>query len=407
MKILVITPYLPSPGADGGGTVMFNLIKNLSARHEITCLTFAGEQDLPSLVQMEQHCVKVITVPFPGGMGMLPLSKAFNLARRLMQNILSFTTFTPVVVWKCRSLVMMREIRLAIEQNKPDVVHCCFPQMAHYVEACRGVPAVMDTLDVALVGVLRRAMSGRRIWTKTYYLMQWLFWVRYESRWFPLFGKVLTVTRQDAAALKMVIPNLDLYSDAIAVDIAPPPASAYGAAHRIGFLASFGHQPNVDAALYFSESVFPLVRRRLADAEFVVAGRNPPEALHHATADGVNCIGFVDDVPTFYSSVDVIVAPIRYGGGIKIKVLEAMACGKPVVTTSVGAEGIIEAEEGALIVTDDPAAFADAVISLLEDEARRTLLGERARHLIERRFSWQRVMDDLDKIYVDLVRVKR
>jgi glycosyltransferase involved in cell wall biosynthesis len=98
------------------------------------------------------------------------------------------------------------------------------------------------------------------------------------------------------------------------------------------------------------------------------------------------------------------VAPIRYGGGIKIKVLEAMACGKPVVTTSVGAEGIAEADEGALIVADDPAEFAEAVVALLSDKNRRASLGEQARQVIERRFSWRRLCDDLDKIYQALAR---
>lgn len=406
MRILIVTPYLAYPGVDGGGTVMFNIIRNLSVRHEIICLSFARQQDLTYLPQLEQFCVEVTTVPFPGGAGVTPFAKVLNLERRGMHNLLSFATFTPVVVRKCRSRAMTGEIRRAIERHKPDVVHICFPQMAHYVEACQGVPTVMDTLDVALVGVFRRAMSARHIWAKAYYLMQWLFWVRFESRWFPRFGKVLTVTRQDAAALKMVIPDLDVYADAIAVDIAPPPAVAHGAGRRIGFLASFGHQPNVDAALYFSGTIFPIVRQRLADAEFVVAGKNPPETLRNTAADGVRCVGFVDDVPTFYSGVDVVVAPIRFGGGIKIKVLEAMACGRPVVTTSVGAEGITEPEEGALLVADEPAAFADAVVTLLADGAQRTMLGERARQLVERRFSWRRVMDDLDRIYAVLVRAK-
>ena len=386
---------------------MFNVIRNLSVRHEVVCLSFARQQDLPHLAQLEPFCVEIITVPFPGGSGISLLAKVLYLARRLIHNVLSFATFTPVVVRKCRSRAMMLEIRRAIERHQPDVVHFCFPQMAHYVDVCQGVPAVIDTLDVALVGVFRRAMSARHIWTKAYYLMQRWFWVRYESRWFPRFGKVLTVTHQDAAALKMVIPGLDVYADAIAVDTAPPPPVALGTARRIGFLASFGHQPNVDAALYFADAVFPLVRRRLADAEFVVAGRNPPEALRRGAASGIRCLGFVDDVSAFYGGVDVVVAPIRYGGGIKIKVLEAMACGRPVVTTSIGAEGIAEADEEALVVVDDPAEFADAVVALLEDGARRTAMGERARKLVERRFSWRRVMDDLDSIYAELVRVKQ
>jgi glycosyltransferase involved in cell wall biosynthesis len=407
VRILIVTPYLAFPGADGGGTVMFNLIRNLAARHEIAYLSFAGQQDLSQLVQVAPYCLEVATVPFPGGAGTSPLAKGLHLARRVLHNVLSIATFTPVVVRKCQSRAMTQEIRRAIEKHKPDVVHLCFPQMAHYVEACQGVPAVMDTLDVALVGVFRRAMSARRILAKAYYLMQWLFWVRYESRWFPLFGKVLTVTRQDAAALKMVIPDLDVYDEAIAVDIEPHPVVPQGTARRIGFLASFGHQPNVDAALYFAEDVFPLVKERIPDAEFVVAGRNPPSSLLEGTNTGISCLGFVEDVPTFYGGVDVVVAPIRFGGGIKIKVLEAMACGKAVVTTSIGAEGIAEADEGALVVADHPAEFAGAVVALLEDETRRKVLGERARQLIERRFSWRRVIDDLDRIYADLARAKR
>src|ERR1039457_911231 len=147
MKILVVTPYLPLPGADGGGTVMFNLIRNLAARHEVVCLSFARQQDLSHLAQVATYCVEVTTVAFPGGTGISALSKGFNLLRRVMHNVLSYATLTPVVVRKCQSNAMSAEIRRAIAKHNPDVVHICFPQMAHYIEACTGVPAVMDTLD--------------------------------------------------------------------------------------------------------------------------------------------------------------------------------------------------------------------------------------------------------------------
>lgn len=408
MRILIVTPYLPCPGADGGGTVMFNLIRNLSRRHAITCLSFCRQQDLNQLTNLKPYCAEVIPVPFPGVAAGLSMAKLLHLARRVMHNVFSFITLTPVVVRKCHSRAMAEEIRRAIEIHEPDVVHLCFPQMAHYITACAGVPAVLDTLDVALLGVFRRAMNARNVWAKAYYLMQWLFWVRYESRWFPLFGKVLTVTRQDAAALTMVMPDLDVYADAIAVDIEHNLAPEREDAVRIGFLASFGHQPNVDAALYFTELVLPLIRKRIPAAEFVVAGKNPPSALLDHKEKGVTCLGFVEDVPAFYGSVDVVVAPIRYGGGIKIKVLEAMACSKPVVTTAVGAEGIVASgATDAFLVADDPVAFAEAVVALLADKERRASLGKQARQVIEQRFSWQRVCDDLDKIYLTLGSVKK
>jgi polysaccharide biosynthesis protein PslH len=411
MKILIITPYLAYPGTDGGGTVMFNFLKNLSARHEIICLTFAREQELGNVHHLAPFCIDIVALPLPGGASTSALQKGINIARRVLQNFLSLATFTPVVAQKCSSQTMTREIQLAIARHQPDVVHFCFPQMAHYVEACGEVPAVMDTLDVALVGVLRRALNAPRIWAKAYYLLQWLFWVRYESRYFPKFSKILTVTHQDAAALKMVMPDLDVYADAIAVDLNPLPVAATETAQtpalKIGFLASFNHQPNVDAALYFAQEIFPLIKGQLPDAEFVVAGKNPPDALLGMKGAGVSCLGFVDEVGNFYGSVDMVVAPIRFGGGIKLKVLEAMACGKAVVTTSVGAEGIAESGEGSLIVADEPGVFAGAVLALLADQARRRALGERARLLIEQRFSWRRVIDDIDGIYTKIVRAKK
>jgi polysaccharide biosynthesis protein PslH len=411
MKILVITPYLAYPGTDGGGTVMYNFIKNLSARHEILCLSFARQQELGDTHHLAPFCSDVVTVPLPGGASTSVLQKGVNFARRMLQNCSSLATFTPVVVQKCSSRAMSSEIRRAIERHRPDVVHFCFPQLAHYIEACGEVPAVMDTLDVALVGVLRRALNAPRVWTKAYYLLQWLFWVRYESRYFPKFAKILTVTHQDAAALKMVMPDLDVYADAIAVDLHALPEKSpeqwQAPAFKIGFLASFNHQPNVDAALYFAQEIFPLIKRQLPDAEFVVAGKNPPAELLALKGAGVSCLGFVDEVGTFYGSVDLVVAPIRFGGGIKLKVLEAMACGKAVVTTSVGAEGIAESGEGSLIVADEPDVFAEAVLALLADQPRRRALGERARLLIEQRFSWRRVIDDMDGIYAKLVRTKK
>ena len=357
--------------------------------------------------RLEPYCTEVINVPFPGGTGISTAEKLFYLVRRVLHNFLSLVTCTPVLVWKCRSRAMSLEICRTIERHRPDLVQLCFPQMAHYIGDCRGVPAVMDTQDVATVSSLRRFRRAGRLWSKAYYFLQWLFWLRYEARFYPQFGKVLTLTRQDAAALTMIDPTLDIHAEAIGVEMGAPLESSRSSAPSIGFLASFAHQPNVDGVFYFARSVLPLVREHVADVEFVVAGKNPPPALLDAACPGVRCVGFVEDVSTFYGSVDIVVAPLRFGGGIKVKVLEAMACGKAVVTTSVGAEGIAEDGDGAFVVADDPSAFSEAVVALLGDGEMRRQLGERARRLIERRFSWQRVNAELDGIYADLARGRR
>jgi glycosyltransferase involved in cell wall biosynthesis len=404
VKILIVTPFPAIPGASGGATVVFNLIERLAQHHEVIYLTFAREEDVPQVAKLAPYCIDVITVPFPGGDNISPFAKASYLLRRVAQNILSFLTLTPVFVWKCKSRFMERALRQAISLHNPDVVHVCFSQMAYYVAECGGVPAVMDTLDVPLVSAYRKVRMAVNPLAKIYHFLQWLFWIRYETRYYPRFGKVLTVTQQDAAALRVFCPELDIYADAVGVDIPPALPVMAGARGKIGFLASFGHAPNVDAVLFFLREIFPLIRMIVPGVEFVVAGKNPPSILMEAAGEGVRFVGFVEDVAQFYAGVDVVVAPLRLGGGIKIKVLEAMACGRPVVATSVGAEGIASLEDEALLVADEPGRFASCVCRLLNDPDLGKSLGERGRELVSQRFSWQRVTEDLARIYAELIR---
>ncbi len=302
---------------------------------------------------------------------------------------------------------MAAAMRDAIERFRPDVVHFCFSQMAQYYVQCPGVPAVMDTQDVAAVSAYRRITNAGNPLAKAYFFLQWLFWLRYETTYYPRFGKVLTLTRQDAAALMVFSPALDIYADATGVDIPEKPSENTGPRQRIGFLANFSHHPNLDAALFFVREIFPLIRKEVADAEFVVAGKNPPADLRAAAGDGIRLAGFVDEVAGFYAGMDVVVAPLRSGGGVKIKVLEAMASARPVVATAIGAEGIAGPDDQALLVADDPVSFAAAVVSLLRDAGQRQALGRRGRELVERRFSWHRVTEDLGQIYADLARGSR
>jgi len=404
VKILLATPFPAIPGASGGATAVFNLIKRLAQHHEVVYLTFARGEDVSQTTKLAPYCTEVITVPFPGGESISSLEKMLYLLRRGLQNIISFLTLTPVFAVKCKSRVMGRVLRETIRKHNPDVVHLCFPQMAQYVTLCGGVPSVMDTQDVSLVSAYRRVRMASNPVAKGYFFLQWLFWLRYETRHYPRFGKVLTLTAQDAAALRVFCPELDVYADAVGVDIPPVPETSGAEGKRIGFLASFGHGPNVDAALFFLREVFPRIREQVPSVEFLVAGKNPPATLLEAAGEGVRFVGFVDDVTRFYAGVDVVVAPLRWGGGIKIKVLEALACGRPVVATSVGAEGIASPGDGALLVADEPGDFASCVYRLLNDPELAGTLGDRGRELVTRRFSWDRVTDDLGRIYAGLAR---
>ncbi len=151
------------------------------------------------------------------------------------------------------------------------------------------------------------------------------------------------------------------------------------------FIGSFDHAPNRDAVHWFHDAVWPSVRRRVPDAEWIIAGsRVPPDVLALHGRDGVNVVGFVPSTRELLDRVQVSVAPLTFGGGMKGKVSEALAAGVPVVTTRWGAQGLEEGAGRAFLQADDPEEFASAVVTLLLDEEQRTRIGDEGRVLARR-----------------------
>jgi O-antigen biosynthesis protein len=158
------------------------------------------------------------------------------------------------------------------------------------------------------------------------------------------------------------------------------------------FVAGFGHPPNVDAARWLVEKVLPRVRAHLPQARLSLVGSNPTEEVKALAGDGVEVMGYVDDatLASLYRAARVVVAPLRFGAGVKLKVLEAMANGVPVVTTSIGAQGLLGLDE-VVPVSDDPEQIADALVDLLIDDARWSVVSDAANSYISENFSSARM----------------
>jgi glycosyltransferase involved in cell wall biosynthesis len=171
------------------------------------------------------------------------------------------------------------------------------------------------------------------------------------------------------------------------------------------FLASYKHRPvNVQAALWFYHQVFPLVRNAVPDARFIIAGYGPPAELLALAADpGVEVSGFVDDLDRCYKSAAVFVAPILTGGGIIVKILDALATGTPTVSTTFGNEGIGAVPGEDLLVADTPTDFAAAVIRLLRDPEYAARLGRHGRGFVDAHYGRDAVMASLDAAIADAV----
>jgi hypothetical protein len=174
---------------------------------------------------------------------------------------------------------------------------------------------------------------------------------------------------------------------------------------RIVYCAKLDYLPNSDAALYFAKQIFPLVRRRLPDAQFSVVGLNPPRSvLDLARIPGVDVRANVPDIRREMSSAAVSVAPVRFGAGIQNKILQSLSMGIPVVATQFAARPFGEPANSPLLAAESPQEFADQVLRILEDSQYRMQLAHAGRQLIEARFQWDQVLAPLDRILEGLVK---
>jgi len=203
----------------------------------------------------------------------------------------------------------------------------------------------------------------------------------------------LAVSEADRRQLTELAPEARVAAIPTGVDTSYfRPTGAAEIPNRIVFTGSMDWRPNEDAVVYFIESILPAIRRDVPDASFAIVGRNPSARIVEAARSGNALVsGTIDDVRPWMSEASLCVVPLRAGGGTRLKIFEALAMEKPVVSTTVGAEGLALTPGREFVAADDPEDFAHAVVSLLRDPRRRLALGAGGRRLVEERYSWAQV----------------
>ncbi|MEI2689486.1 MAG: glycosyltransferase family 4 protein [Anaerolineae bacterium] len=166
------------------------------------------------------------------------------------------------------------------------------------------------------------------------------------------------------------------------------------------YVGHYGYPPNADAAQYFVQAIWPLIRSRIPEAQFIAVGMQPPAGL--AGHPGVTVTGAVPDVRPYLADAAVVVAPLRVGGGTRIKIVEALAAGKAVVSTTLGAEGLDVVAGRDLLLADEPQTFAAAVADLLANPGLRADLGRNGRALVEQNYNWDCLAQKQEQIFIRL-----
>lgn len=401
-RILFLTPQLPFPLHQGTAIRNFGLIEGLAKRgNRIVLASFAEDNQPPvSQTPLPDLCEQVLTCPVP----------ARSEVRRLADLALGRVDMAQRL-WSPNFLMMLRDL-LAAESF--DVIHfegiemaAYLPRLAHRLEEQPGTMLIYDAhnCEYALQRRIARQDWQRieRLHAAVYSTIQTKRLERLETDICRRVDHVFAVSGTDGeqlAALEHSTP-ITAIPNAIQVDDYQQASDQADIPHpALVFTGKMDFRPNVDAVLWFANDILPLVRKQVPDAHFVVVGQKP-----HARLDGlrdrpdVTMTGFVEQIEPYINAAEVYVAPLRMGSGTRLKLLQAMAMQRAIVSTRLGAEGL-EAEDGVhLRLADGAEDFAEAVISLLRDDARRQALGEQALTHVRAHYDWPIIIPEIEAAY--------
>ncbi len=400
MRILFLSPRLPHPRVLSGHVIVYQRVRRLIERgHEVTLCCFATEEERDLACDLE-HRLAGLRLVAP------PRDRTASLARRI-----SGQAGMVALPRRRRSQAMLRAVGELVEQNRYDVVVGEFTEMGVYlyrnpflsavrtVLSCHQSPTVAsrkrtDVVGYSLAGLVERLRHDRLR--------------RFEFSMYRAFDRVLVLTPQERFQLEHYQPDLRLTVIPCGVDenyFRPRPSTelADGALYT-GFYA---HEPNRDAVRWFATHVWPRIRGIRPDMRwfYVVGPAPPPEFYDLARRDAsIVVTGEVKDVRDYLDRARVFVCPVRMGSGMRVKILEAMAHGVPVVSTTLGAEGLPAQPGEHCFVADDPAVMAGQIRLLLEDPPLRASMIRKARDLVHERLSWTRSVDLLETTLAEVAR---
>lgn len=401
MRVLIVSMSFPLPPKSGGRLRVFNLLKHLASRHRVTLVTLAdsAEDVVRYLPELKTLCDRVIVVPWEPG--------PWALASRVIQDV-RWVWSLPLSVLNKRSPALAIALHELLQRETFNAVQIEWIQMVQHIHnddwpllARRGV---LVEHDVAWLPLERRAGVsrgiGRWFWAREARLMR-----AYEETVWRRFGAVVTMSEDDARRVRPITDRVTVVPNGVDVAHYTECLKAKRDDKTLLFVGWFRHDPNVDALRYFLESMYDRIVERHPDVGLRIVGSHVPAAVERLAArrTSVDLVGYVEDVRQELAGAMVSVVPLRVGGGTRLKILESMAAGTPVVTTSIGCEGL-DVEPGRhLSVGDTPEAFARCVSDLLGDEDLRRRVARDARSLVESQYDWSRSAQTLEAVYDSLV----
>jgi glycosyltransferase involved in cell wall biosynthesis len=389
MRILWIKPGGLWPLTAGGRLRSFHIVRELSQRSPVTVLTTHAPGDDPGELAAQLPRCEVRSFlhapPKAGSAAFVP-----SLLR-------SWTSSLPVDLWRWRVPALRRAAGEALGAH--DVCVADFLTAVPNVPLGGARPVVLFEHNVEHLIWRRLAAIETRPWRRALLEVEWRKMRRAEAAACARVSLTLAVSAEDRERLAETAPGARVAAIPTGVDVEYfHPNGAGERPASLVFVGSMDWYPNEDGVLHFLEAVLPQVRRQAPGTSLTVVGRNPSARVRAAaTLAGVEVTGTVDDVRPYVARSALFVVPLRVGGGTRLKIFEALAQGKAVLSTRIGAEGLPLVPGRHFVQADDPEDFAQAVVSLLRDPARRAELGAAGRELVAQRFSWGQVAREFEQ----------
>ena len=377
MRILFVHKRLLFPSDNGGKIRTLNTVRHLARWHDVTYLCNERPEDAPYVDAMKALGVRLVTLPW----NETP-RWTFRFYGELFRNLFSLY---PYNVDKNYDPALRAKIQELLRNEDFDLLICDFVQMSRNVLGLDGPPKLLFQHNVE-AEIFERHAATDRGWLRRWYMgRQAAKMRRFEAGAGREFARVVAVSRRDAAEYRKRYgwDHVDVIDTAVDTEFFHPMESAEIIDGRVVFVGSMDWLPNIDGMEWFVRRIWPLVLKRIPTAALQIVGRNPPATIR--AFDGtsnVEVTGTVDDVRPYLAGAAVVVVPLRIGGGTRLKIYEALAMEKAMVSTHLGAEGLPLEHERHLLLHDEAQKFAAAVVRLIEDGELRGRLAKEARRFV-------------------------
>ena len=395
MQILCITPNVPYPPTDGGRIATFGAIKHLALRgHKITIVApINSDTEIDSVAELTKYCTLETVV-----------MDTRNTYRGMLWNLFSPKPYT-ISKYHCNEL--LTKITMILGRKQFDIVDIDHLHMAYYGEIIKdrfGLPIVLREHNVEST-IMKRYCQGLSDPIKKFYLrLQLKKLYSYESATVEPFDLCFMMTEVDKERIENMNSKVKATVIPAGVDSSYfHPFNVQIEPYSIISVASMAWLPNIEGVHWFCSKILPRIKKECSESRVYIVGKNPSSSIQRLAGGDIVITGFVEDVREYMAKAAVFIVPLRSGSGMRIKILNALAMGKVVVSTSVGCEGI-DVEHGKNIyIADTEEEFAQRILELLEDGSKREKLGKEGLRLVREKYQWERTAEQIEGEYKKII----